>query len=568
MFIILDNAESILDPQDTSAQEIYAVVDELCQFRTISICITSRITTVPRHCKRPTIPPLSREAARNIFYNIYDDGERSDIVHGLLQRLDFHALSITLLATTASHSLWGYDRLAKEWETHRARVLRTDYNESLAATIELSLASPTFRGLGPNARELLGVVAFFPQGVGENNLDWLFPTVSDRKNIFDKFCVLSLTHRRNGFITMLAPIRDYLSPFDPNSSSLLCTTKDRYFSRLELKVDPTIPGFDGAQWIKSEDVNVEHLLGVFTSIDATSEGAWDACCNFIRHIYWHKPRSITLKAKIEGLPDGHRSKPFCLFGLSWLFESVGNCVEQKRLLAQVLRLGRQREDDYQVAQTLRSLSDANRQLGLREEGIKQVKEALKIHERLGDTLEQACCLKELALLFYDDERLEDAEEAAFHAIDLFQGKGEEFSVCVSHRTLGNIYYSKGEKEKAIYHLEVALRITSHFKWRDQLFWTHFDLALLFFGEERFEDAHAHIDQAKSHTVDNAYYLGRAMETQASIWYRQRRLEEARFEASRALEIFENLRSANSMESCRGLLRVIEGSVTNRGISGG
>jgi hypothetical protein len=79
--------------------------------------------------------------------------------------------------------MWDYDRLAKEWDTHRAQVLRTDYNESLAATIELSLTSPTFHKLGPNARDLLGVIAFFPQGVNENNLDWLFPTISNRKNI-------------------------------------------------------------------------------------------------------------------------------------------------------------------------------------------------------------------------------------------------------------------------------------------------------------------------------------------------------------------------------------------------
>jgi hypothetical protein len=119
--------------------------------------------------------------------------------------------------------MWDYDRLAKEWDVRRAQVLRTDHNESLAATIELSLASPTFRKLGPNARDLLGVVAFFPQGVDEKNLDWLFPTIPDRKNIFDKFCVLSLTYRSNGFITMLAPIRDYLwSPRSKIISTPLC----------------------------------------------------------------------------------------------------------------------------------------------------------------------------------------------------------------------------------------------------------------------------------------------------------------------------------------------------------
>ena len=557
IFIVLDNAESILDPQGTNAQEIYDVVDELCRFETISVCITSRITTIPQHCKRLIVPTLSMEAACDTFYGIYNDGGRSDAIKDLLQRVDYHALSITLLATTASHNMWDYDELAKEYDTHRAQVLQTDRNESLAATIELSLASPTFQKLGPDARELIGAVAFFPQGIDKKNIDWLFPTISDRKKIFNKFCVLSLTHRVDGFITMLAPIRDYLCPRDSRSSPLLCITKDRYIARLSVDLDPDRPGFEEAEWIKSEDVNVEHLLDVFTPIDEDVGDVLDACGRFVEHLIWHKPRQTVLGPKIESLPDEHPSKTECLIQLSWLFDSLGNYPERKRILSQVLTVERERGNDVGIAPTLQRLSDANRMLELFEEGIQQAMEAFKIYEQLGNTVGQAGCLGGLAQLLWEDEKLDAAEEAVTRAIDLLPEKGEEFQVCQSYQLLGNIYRSKGEREKSIQYFEVAIEIASPFNWHTELFWTHHFLAALFCDEGAFDDAHVHIGRAKSHAVGREYCLGRAAEAHAKIWHQQGKVGEARFEFLRAKEIYEKLGLAADVQDCKDVLLLIE-----------
>ena len=153
--IILDNAESVLNSRGDRHSGISAVMEELSQFKTACLCITSLIMSISRHCKRPAIPTSSIEAACDIFYDIYDDGGRSDIISDLLRRLDFHSFSMMLLATIAFHNMWDCSRLAKGWDTHRTQVLRTNYDESLAATIELPLTSPTFRKLlNPDAQLL------------------------------------------------------------------------------------------------------------------------------------------------------------------------------------------------------------------------------------------------------------------------------------------------------------------------------------------------------------------------------------------------------------------------------
>jgi len=557
MIIVLDNAESILDPGGTGAQEIFPIVEELSQFETVCLLVTSRISTVPRHCKRPVIPTLSMKSACDIFYGIYDNGGRSDTVNDLLRRLDFHALSITLLATTASHNMWDYDRLSREWETHRVQVLRTNFNESLVATIELSLASPTFRELGPDARDLLSVVAFFPQGINENNLDWLFPAISDRRTMFDKFCVLSLTHRSDGFVTMLAPLRDYLCPKNPASSSLLQTTKDYYFSRLFIHVDPAEPGFEEARWIVSEDVNAEHLLDVFTTIDANSNSIWNVCGCFMTHLYWHKTRLVVLGPKIEGLPDDHPSKPGCLFGLSRLFDSVGNRAENQRLLVHALKLWREQGDDLWVAHALESLADANRWLDCYTEGIQQAKEASEIFKQLDNGYGQADALISLAWLFFDAEQLAAAEEAASQAINIdLQGDEGQIQACECHHLLGEICAAKGETEKAIGHFETSLGIASSFNLSHDQFWNHYALALLFSDQKKFDQAHAQLERAKSHVANDPYRLGRATEMYARILFREGRFEEAKYEASSAADVFRKLGAAKDMEDCRELLGLI------------
>ena len=152
-------------------------------------------------------------------------------------------------------------------------------------------------------------------------------------------------------------------------------------------VEPDKPGFEETRWITSEDVNVEHLLDVFTTIDVTSGSVWGACADFMNHLVWHKPRLVILGPKVEALPDDHPSKPDCLYHLSRLFQKVGNHTERKRLLTRTLGLCRERGDDHRLIRTLRHLSRAHLAMRLHKEGIRQAEEASEIAGRLGDRVE-------------------------------------------------------------------------------------------------------------------------------------------------------------------------------------
>ena len=561
MLIVLDNAESILDPQGPNAKDIYAAVNELTQFSNICLCITSRISTIPPDCVTLEVPTLSMEAAHEAFYRIYQHGEQSDPINGILAELDFHPLSITLLATVGQYNKWGTDRLMEEWESRRTGVLDAQHTGSLATTIELSLASPMFRELGPDARSLLEVVAFLPQGVNERSANWLFPTISDTQNILDKFCILSLAYRNNGWFTMLAPLRDHLRPKDPASSTLLRITKECYFARLTGDIKPGQPGFEEARWIASEDINVEHLLDVFTTIDADSESVWDVCSKFIVQLSWHKSRLVTLGPKIEALPDGHPSKAQCLLELSGLFDLVGNDVERKRLLTYSLNLWREQGNDVRVAETLTHLSDANRRMDLYEEGMQQAREASEIFKRFGHVVPQAECLIVLAHSLHDDGQPDAAEEAGLRAIDLLPEKGQEFYVCQAHSVLGDIYHRKDETEMAIHHLEMALEIAFSLNEVNQLFWVNWSLAGVFSQEGKFDDAQIHVERARSYAVDNTYLLARASELQARLWYRQSMFGEAKSEGLRALDVFKKLGAVSDAEVAREFLREIDAEAT-------
>ena len=262
IILILDNAETILDPYTPEAPALYSTVEELSTIRTVSLVITTRISTAPTTCQQLQVPTLSMIPAREVFYSIYANQERVTDIDSILQQLDFHPLSVTLIATVAVQNRWDPSRVIREWEQHRVSLLQTRHGRGLPAAVELSLQSPTFTRLGPSAKDILGIIAVLPQGVNEEELEWIFPTVSNARDIIDTLFILSLTHRSHGRITIHGPLQEYLRPTG-RSSSLFSSIVDRYLTRVcNITRDIShghVPSQE-TQWFTSEKVNIESLL--------------------------------------------------------------------------------------------------------------------------------------------------------------------------------------------------------------------------------------------------------------------------------------------------------------------
>ena len=64
----------------------------------------------------------------------------------------------------------------------------------------------------------------------------------------------------------------------------------------------------------------------------------------------------------------------------------------------------------------------------------------------------------LAQFLNGDGQLDAAEEAAYRAIDLATGEGNQYPVCWCYHLLGKIYHSNGENEKPQFEKVIGIQL--------------------------------------------------------------------------------------------------------------
>jgi hypothetical protein len=149
ILIVLDSAETVLD-SPTDFTQISEVIRTLALHPSVSLILTTRTAILPYNVNwtRIQVPVLDESAAKDAFFVIYplEDHPVSKIEE-LLAALEYHPLSIYLLAQAGAQKLWTPSELMDYWNEQKTRWVHLNRPvvsnlESLSVTIEL-LLNPT-----------------------------------------------------------------------------------------------------------------------------------------------------------------------------------------------------------------------------------------------------------------------------------------------------------------------------------------------------------------------------------------------------------------------------------------
>ena len=208
LILLLDGVDLILDPLAPGVEEISTVIEELGGYPHVCLVTTSRMDPDIHGFHRIEVPIPSRDDARDTFYSLCNLG-RSSAVDDLIAKLDFHPLSIDLLARSVRENGWDEPMLLTAWDDDQTSVLKAGYHDGLKDAVDLSFRCSTIQDLGTTARDALETIAAFPRGIEEHILETTFPGITGTGTVVDVLCKFSLIYRQDGSVKMLSPFRFY-----------------------------------------------------------------------------------------------------------------------------------------------------------------------------------------------------------------------------------------------------------------------------------------------------------------------------------------------------------------------
>ncbi|KAG1718087.1 hypothetical protein EDB19DRAFT_1026872 [Suillus lakei] len=335
--VVLDNAETFEEASTSSAlEEIPPALAEIAGIPGVILILTSRSRRNAPNVLWTTkdIPPLDLNSAQTVFFQIFRRASHSDAgeeIKNLLKELDFHPLSINLLANTAQQNDWSPVTLLKRWNNRHGAVLDPGQGklQSLSYTMQLSLSSPSIQDLGENGRRALAIIAFLPQGLNDDLASDLLPSLPQVNIICDVLCRQSLVYRQDSFIKVLAPIRRYVQDsLPPPDPTCLREIRAFYYHTVNCCSEERD---HHATIIISDHLNIEHVVAFdLAHIPDAMKEISDICPRFLWCLMEHLPRPTTLIPAIFNIVENSSTwtlKAHCLWRLGSLYFAISQLTE-------------------------------------------------------------------------------------------------------------------------------------------------------------------------------------------------------------------------------------------------
>ncbi|KAF5346425.1 hypothetical protein D9758_012779 [Tetrapyrgos nigripes] len=217
LLFILDNFETPWNYKNART-EVKHFIEKIADFSSITLIVTMKGMEGPgdiawKILGKSQIPTLSREAAREAFYQIsrkIKTEDNSGKFDHLNEQLDCVPLAIRLIAQLAKKI--NLENLLRRWNELETKIVsESEAQPGKLTNVEFSIELSV--GLfDPTAKDLLGALSYLPNGVPHWNqtLSKMLPEVPESEIKVFQLLDCSLVLEKSEALMMLAPVREYI----------------------------------------------------------------------------------------------------------------------------------------------------------------------------------------------------------------------------------------------------------------------------------------------------------------------------------------------------------------------
>jgi len=302
ILVVVDNAEIFAECGPDAFRDISKMLDSI---GTLSrIVFTTRVSdTVPSNLvwSRIQVDTLERNAAFATFSATYELEDITQSTERIIGELEYHPLSINILANAAAVNRWSLRQLEENWLRQRkSSILETakDRYHSVGITFEISVSCSAFDETRVLVLKLLRAVSFLPEGVHRRDLDSILQ-VDNAISIAESICRCSLAYWRGDRLTVLSPIRIYIMErhnIDLSYEDELITSIRHHFHS-QLEIDP-------AYCAREERANIDRIFHFDLSHRFVRARTLPSLIQFISGLSEHNPQPTSVWELLEQAQPG------------------------------------------------------------------------------------------------------------------------------------------------------------------------------------------------------------------------------------------------------------------------